>query len=105
MSVRQRITKVDRIYTPWWSASALREICLKLTRGTPEQRYQRRVLQRIARGDRLATLGAEIRDEADVRAASERWLQHLVKLGLGPDHLCVEYGCGSLWCAEPVIRH
>ena len=28
----------------------------------------------------------------------------LVELGLRPDELCVEYGCGSLWCAEPVIR-
>jgi hypothetical protein len=39
-----------------------------------------------------------------VRAAAERWLAVLVGLGLRPNDLCVEYGCGSLWCAEPVIR-
>lgn len=42
---------------------------------------------------------------ARTRRRAERWLAALVEVGLRPDHLCVEYGCGSLWCAEPVIRH
>jgi hypothetical protein len=28
----------------------------------------------------------------------------MVDYGLKRDHLCVEYGCGSLWAAEPIIR-
>jgi cyclopropane fatty-acyl-phospholipid synthase-like methyltransferase len=74
-------------------------------RERPERRYERRILKRIARGELTNTLGVRIRDEAGIRAAAEQWLAVLVGLGLRPDDLCVEYGCGSLWCAEPVIRH
>lgn len=59
----------------------------------------------MANGDLTNTLGIRIRDEALVRAASEKWLANLVAVGLRDDHLCVEFGCGSLWCAEPVIRY
>ena len=87
------------------SAVALRNIWYALTREKPERRYERRILNRMARGELTNTLGVQIRDEAGIRAAAERWLATLVGLGLGPDDLCVEYGCGSLWCAEPIIRH
>jgi hypothetical protein len=86
------------------SSRTLRDLWHALARETPERRYERRVLKRMARGDLTNTLGVQIRDEAYVREASERWLVQLVELGLRPDELCVEYGCGSLWCAEPVIR-
>jgi hypothetical protein len=46
-----------------------------------------------------------VSDEAATRGISEQWLSQLIGLGLRPDHLCVEYGCGSLWCAEPFIRY
>ena len=92
---------------PLWRrpAIALRKVWHALTRGTAERRYERRILRRMARGELTNTLGIHIRDEAHTRAMAERWLATLVALGLGPDDLCVEYGCGSLWCAEPVIRH
>ncbi|HEU4825891.1 MAG TPA: class I SAM-dependent methyltransferase [Dongiaceae bacterium] len=87
------------------SAIALLDVWHALTRARPERRYERRILKRMARGNLTNTLGVRIRDEAHTRAAAERWLAALVELGLRPDDLCVEYGCGSLWCAEPVIRH
>jgi hypothetical protein len=87
------------------AAIALRDLWCTLVRGTPEQVYERRILQRIAKGDLRDTLGVEVRDEAVTRARGERWAATLVQLGLRPEHLCVEYGCGSLWCAEPIIRH
>jgi hypothetical protein len=87
------------------SAIALLDIWHALTRARPERRYERRILKRMARGNLTNTLGVRIRDEAHTRAAAERWLAALVEFGLRPDDLCVEYGCGSLWCAEPVIRH
>jgi hypothetical protein len=99
MSGLERISAVHR------SAVALRNIWYALTREKPERRYERRILNRMARGELTNTLGVQIRDEAGIRAAAERWLATLVGLGLGPDDLCVEYGCGSLWCAEPIIRH
>jgi hypothetical protein len=116
MSVRERTQAAARDHLPWWavdpdsaplwrrSAIALLSVWRKLTRERPERRYERRVLKRMARGDLTNTLGVQIRDEAHVRATAERWLAVLVELGLRPDDLCVEYGCGSLWCAEPVIR-
>jgi hypothetical protein len=87
------------------STTALRSIWRALQLRRPERRYERRILKRMERGDLTNTLGVQIRDEAHVRTMAERWLAELIKLGLGPDHLCVEYGCGSLWCAEPVIRY
>jgi hypothetical protein len=87
------------------SANALLDIWYAITRERPERRYERRILERMARGDLTNTLGIRIRDETDIRTAAERWLTTLIELGLRPDDLCVEYGCGSLWCAEPVIRH
>ena len=103
---RVRWGAVDPKSAPLWRrpAIALRNIWHALSR-RPEQRYERRILKRMARGDLTNTLGIRIRDEAQVRAMAERWLTVLIELGLRPDDLCVEYGCGSLWCAEPVIRH
>jgi len=77
----------------------------ELTRDPAGRRYERRIMKRMARGELTNTLGVRIRDEAGIRADADRWLAELVKLGLRPGDLCVEYGCGSLWCAEPIIRH
>jgi hypothetical protein len=85
--------------------NALRAVWQSLTREKAEKRYERRILERLASGDLTNTLGIHIRDEAHVRATSEKWLADLVSLGLRADHLCVEFGCGSLWCAEPAIRY
>ncbi len=72
---------------------------------TPEQRYVRYWLSALARGRLHSTLGDTVKDEADTREKARLWLSHLVAFGLRPEHLCVEFGCGSLWCAEPVIEY
>jgi len=76
-----------------------------LFRKTPEQRYVNSVLNKIARGAKHSTLGPQIRDEAYTRGKAERWAEGLVEAGLKPQHLCVDYGCGSLWAAEPIINY
>jgi hypothetical protein len=98
--------EADGVASPWRrAADTLRDLWLTARRGLPERRYAERTLKRIARGELRDTLGAEVRDEAATRKKAEQWLARLVEIGLRPDHLCVEYGCGSLWCAEPVIRY
>jgi hypothetical protein len=92
--------------SPWRRGlSALRDAWSTLGLNAVERRYQQRALRRLARGERLGTLGNRIQDEAETRQRAVQWRAHLAELGLKPDHLCVEYGCGSLWCAEPVIQY
>src|SRR6185369_5241470 len=94
--------ETDRATVSFWRRirNALRDIWLTARRGLPEQRYAERTLQRMADGKLRDTLGLQVRDEAATREKAERWLAQMIELGLRPDHLCVEYGCGSLWCAE-----
>ena len=66
--------------------------------------YADRVLKKLASGAVHSTLGNNIRDEAYTRAKAAQWLKVLQDCGLKSDMLCVEYGCGSLWAAEPVIE-
>jgi len=75
-----------------------------LFRKSPEQRYVDAILKKIDQGRGHSTLGPNIRDEEYTRGKAERWAERLVETGLRPEHLCVEYGCGSLWAAEPVLR-
>jgi len=72
---------------------------------TAEQRYIALLSKRIDAGWDHSTLGPIIRDEAYTRSKAEDWAQQMVEYGLKPDHFCVEYGCGSLWAAEPIIRY
>lgn len=67
--------------------------------------YADRVLKKLAQGATHSTLGNNIRDEGYTRDKAARWLAVLKECGLKPDMLCVEYGCGSLWAAEPVIEY
>jgi len=76
-----------------------------LFRKPAEERYLDALTRKLASGAPHSTLGANIRDEAYTRAKAERWFQRMVEYGLKPGHLCVEYGCGSLWAAEPIIRY
>jgi hypothetical protein len=70
-----------------------------------EERYLEALTRKLAAGAAHSTLGVNIRDEAYTRAKAERWFHRMVDFGLKPEHLCVEYGCGSLWAAEPIIRY
>lgn len=67
--------------------------------------YADYVLTKLTSGASHSTLGNNIRDEAYTRKKAARWLGVLKDCGLKPDMLCVEYGCGSLWAAEPVIEY
>jgi hypothetical protein len=71
---------------------------------TPEEQYIDLLKGRMAAGWEHSTLGPKIRDEAYTRRKADAWAERMVLYGLKPDHLCVEYGCGSLWAAEPIIR-
>jgi SAM-dependent methyltransferase len=76
-----------------------------LIRKPAEQRYLDFMVKKLAAGAEHSTLGANIRDEAYTRAKAERWSQRMIEHGLKPGDLCIEYGCGSLWAAEPIIRY
>jgi cyclopropane fatty-acyl-phospholipid synthase-like methyltransferase len=76
-----------------------------LFRKPAEQRYLAFMTKRLAAGAEHSTLGPVIRDEAYTRAKAGRWAKHMIDFGLKPEHLCIEYGCGSLWAAEPIIRY
>jgi hypothetical protein len=77
----------------------------ELFRKPAEQRYLAAMEKKLAEGAKHSTLGPAIRDEAYTRAKAERWANRMIEYGLKPDHLCIEYGCGSLWAAEPIIRY
>jgi SAM-dependent methyltransferase len=98
-------TETETSSPPRRLGERLRDLWLTIWRGRPEERYAKRTLRRMASGKLRDTLGLEVRDEAATRAKAERWLAQMIDLGLRPDHLCIEYGCGSLWCAEPFIRY
>jgi cyclopropane fatty-acyl-phospholipid synthase-like methyltransferase len=76
-----------------------------LFRKPAEERYLAFMQKKIAEGVEHSTLGAKIRDEEYTRAKAERWSHRMIEYGLKPEHICVEYGCGSLWAAEPIIRY
>jgi hypothetical protein len=98
---------VDTATASFWQriGTRIRDAWLTARRGLPEQKYAERTLKRMAAGRLRDTLGIQVRDEAATREKGELWLAQMIELGLRPEHLCVEYGCGSLWCAEPVIRY
>ena len=76
----------------------------RLFRKPKEQRYVESVLRKLAQGQTHSTLGNNLHDEAYTRGKAADWAKHLIDdFGLRPEHVCVEYGCGSLWAAEPVI--
>lgn len=72
-------------------------------RGTQADRYVAHVQRELAKGKRHSTLGNDLKDEAATRQEAQDWLRSLQRYGLKDDDLCVEFGCGSLWAAEPVI--
>lgn len=76
-----------------------------LFRKPAEERYLAFMEKKLASGAEHSTLGAKIRDEAYTRSKAEGWKKRMIEYGLKPEHLCVEYGCGSLWAAEPLIRY
>ena len=92
--------------SPWRNRlRSLRAYLRTWTMTSSERRYQQRVLKRLDSGQRLGTLGNQIEDEVNARERADQWLANMVALGLRPEHTCIEYGCGSLWCAEPIIRY
>jgi hypothetical protein len=76
-----------------------------LFRKPKERRYVESVMRKLAQGDTHSTLGNNLHDEAYTRDRAALWSRHLIDFGLRPEHVCIEYGCGSLRAAEPVIRY
>jgi len=66
--------------------------------------YAHRVLKKLAKGGSHSTLGNKVHDETYTRTEAAKWLDVLKAHGLKPDLLTLEYGCGSLWAAEPVLE-
>src|SRR4051812_8983405 len=85
------------------AAKRLREMLFG--RAPAEQRYLALMTKRLNEKWPHSTLGPNIRDEEYTRNKAEDWTLRMVEYGLKPDHLCVEYGCGSLWAAEPILRY
>lgn len=73
-------------------------------RGSFADYYVHRTLATINRDARHYTLGAELKRPETGRATAEDFVSVLRRHGLRPDHCCVEFGCGSLRMAEPVMR-
>jgi hypothetical protein len=82
----------------------LKRLKRRLFPKSPEERYIDLLTKRMVAGWEHSTLGPKIRDEAYTRRKAEDWAERMIGYGLTRDHLCVEYGCGSLWAAEPIIR-
>jgi hypothetical protein len=56
------------------------------------------------RGDRHTVLGNQVKDETATRREALDFLSTLRLLGLRATDRCIDYGCRSLWAAEPVIE-
>jgi hypothetical protein len=68
--------------------------------GTPEEYYARSIAERVKSGNHPA-IGAQARA---VRARSEL-LDVLLTYGLKPEHVVVDYGCGSFRLGKALIEH
>ena len=73
-------------------------------RGSFADYYVHRTLATIGRDVPHYTLGAGLRQPETGRAVAESYLAVFRRYGLRPEHRCVEFGCGSLRMAEPVMR-
>jgi len=89
------------------ATSWLRKKIGRLRGGThlSSKNYADRVLKKLAKGGSHSTLGNQVHDENYTRTEAAKWLDVLKAHGLKPGMLTLEYGCGSLWAAEPVLQY
>jgi hypothetical protein len=68
--------------------------------GSYGQFYAADARRRIDDGDAHATLGIASVDREAVTARAQRVLNNFKQAGCEPQHVVVDYGCGSLWIGE-----
>lgn len=73
--------------------------------GTYSRFYSEEQRRRIDSGERHVTLGIASVDQAAVKARAQRVLSDLKRAGCRPDHVVVDYGCGSLWVGEALMGY
>lgn len=73
--------------------------------GSYGQFYAADARRRIDAGDAHATLGVASVDRAAVTARAQRILENFKAAGCRPEHVVVDYGCGSLWIGEAFMNY
>jgi hypothetical protein len=73
--------------------------------GSYGQFYAADARRRIDEGDRHATLGIASVDRDAVMARAQRVLGDFKRAGCKPEHVVVDYGCGSLWVGEAFMDY
>jgi hypothetical protein len=73
--------------------------------GSYGQFYAADARRRINAGDAHATLGVTSVDRESVAARAQRVLENFKLAGCRPEHVVVDYGCGSLWIGEAFMDY
>lgn len=73
--------------------------------GSYGQFYAADARRRIDAGDAHATLGVNSVDRNEVTARAQRVLVDFKRAGCKPQHVVVDYGCGSLWIGEAFMDY
>jgi len=73
--------------------------------GSYGQFYAADARRRIDEGDTHATLGTASVDREAVMARAQRVLGDFKRAGCKPEHVVVDYGCGSLWIGEAFVDY
>lgn len=73
--------------------------------GTYGQFYAADARRRIDAGDEHATLGVASVNRDEVTARAQRVLANFKQAGCKPEHVVVDYGCGSLWIGEAFMDY
>jgi hypothetical protein len=72
--------------------------------GRPAHEYFAARRQILLSGAAHSTIGHKLRDGPFEEAGREEF-EYLLHLGLKPEHICVDYGCGTLRIGQHVIRY
>src|SRR5262245_26943485 len=73
--------------------------------GTYGQFYAADARRRIDAGSPHATLGVDSVDREAVMARARRLVEGFKAAGCKPEHVVVDYGCGSLWIGEAFMDY
>jgi hypothetical protein len=73
--------------------------------GSYGQFYAADARRRIDAGDQHATLGVASVNRDEVTARAQRVLANFKQVGCRPEHVVVDYGCGSLWIGEAFMGY
>jgi hypothetical protein len=106
-----RLAELARLYHWHWRTDrSYRRWLVQHPGGDFGQYYahdaRERIAQANAKGRRKPprTLGNDL-DPISARVRAESLLEYLKWMGCRPDHLVVDFGCGSLWVGEVLMRY